>query len=400
MISQQEAAKQIPWVRIEDQSVIADPSQQSLILFNQSATLIWQDFRAGKSLSEIIQAFQDTYQISADQAATDVHLLISQWRKSGLMDSSSFKNQPGRWQKHEHIDCAPLSDKIPLKQSAYQLHKQVFVVDYYNVKVFDIVHTVLEHLQVNISDDIKTSGNIHRYQIDFTDNYQLAESNRPARLFATPDQLVEVIQWTLIERAYQNKNWLTVLHSTALGMKNGQAAVFIAQRGSGKSTLCRFLQHYGLIYLADDVVPVSYSGMLQPMPMCQRFKHGSWKILQIQDSSYNKTYARQEGQYVKYVKPLTGSTEYWAKNWAVQSIIYPQFSLDTKHHQLKELDQIESLAILCNSGSVFGGAIGQSQLESIVSWNRSVPSYSLTFSQVNSELVDAINSLGQDSGNC
>ncbi len=393
MTSEQQVIKLIPWVKIDDQSIISNPSKNSLLLLNEPATLIWQAFRSGQNLSQISRMLKDTYKISTLCATADVESMLNQWRQSGLMETKILKENSRRWQKHHQSIHAPLSDKKPLRQIAYQLISDVFVVDYYDDGAFNSIHAVLSHLEVNHFLDQGCINHLPRYQIDYHGKYELSESDNLTRRFNTLDELVEAIQWTLIERAYQGHNWLAVLHSAALGTKSGRGIVFIARRGSGKSTLSRLLQKQGFTYLADDIVPINYAGELQPVPMCQRFKQGSWKLLNIGDCFFHRTLARDNGQYVKYLKPLTGSIREWAMYWPVNTIIYPQYSSNLKQYQFEKLNPIHSIARLCHSGSVFGGAIDQQQLESIVSWIRSVPSYSLNYPKVNSGVAELIRTL-------
>ena len=392
---EQQIINQVPWVRIDGQSVIANASQNSLELLNQVATKIWHSLRSGQRQPEIIRQLEIDYQIDLDQAKSDVELILNLWCKAGLFSETNFENRCKRWHIEEGLHSTSFSDNHPLHQFVYQLSTHQFVIDYYQNEVFDAVHNVLEHLKVDIKDDIERTKILYRYRLNYNGKYQISDSNKKSHRFNTLDELVEFIQWTLIEKAYKNNDWLTILHSAALGDEHGQAIVFTAQRGSGKSTLTRLLQNHGLIYLADDVVPITYSGALQPIPTCQRFKKGSWKIVEIEDDSLHKIYSRHEGHFVKYAPPLTGRIQDWIKSWPVKAIVYPRYIANTECFKITKLNKIESLKMLCRSGTVFGGAIDQAQLESIINWINLTPSYSLTYSDLNAELVEEVRDLSE-----
>lgn len=394
MTSLHSIIKHIPWVRIHDQSIVANPSQNSLLLLNQSATKIWGMLAAGHQPEKISQQLAQDYAIDLPSATNDVTLIIEHWRQSGLLDDDSNEYKANPWEKEKQSGDALRSEE-PMCQLFYQLSNTFFAIDYYHADSFKNIHAVFQHLQVDPDPGKDVLTNVCRYQIRFDDCYQLLASHNQSLSFDCLDELVEVIQWSVIEMAYRHTDWLTILHSAALGGNNGKAIVLIAQRGSGKSTLTRLLQEHNFIYLADDVVPIDLSGSLQPMPMCQRFKQGSWDLLNIQDRVHDKTYARREGHYVKYVTPLTGQTKDWAMKWPVKTIIYPQYNTHCKQYKLKKLSHVESIIHLCQSGSVFGGAIDQAQLESIISWVQCIESYSLNYSHISTDLVDQINSLTQ-----
>ena len=388
-----DAARKVPWARTEDQSVMVLPQQNRLVLLNQTATAIWQGLIAGNNDSELILLLKKKYSICSEQAENDVANILNIWRKAGLFNNNINSGNIKRWHKDEPLAITPTSLTNPLYSIKYQLNTYIFVIDYYNENLFKSVHNVLIHLKVNsgVFDQNSTPHDI--FQIYFKNNCYFSEKSKQIRKVDTLDELVETVQWTLIEKAYQNHDWLTVFHASALGRDNGDAIAFVAERGSGKSTLNRYLQSHGFTYLSDDIVPINYDNELLPIPMSQRFKQGSWDILNLDDYSHHKIYTRLEGQFVKYVPPLTGKGSDWSKSWPLKAIIYPKFDYNQYLHTLDKLGIVESMHLLCQSGSVFGGVIDQSQLDSIVSMINCIPSYAICYSNFNSKLADKIASL-------
>lgn len=390
MTSETNSFRQIPWARVDDHSIIVEPASGALILLNPTATLIWQAMRCGKTVPEIIRSLKQTFRISNDQAASDVEYVIKNCRLDSQSGATHARGKPDRWQKPKPVKTASRPDAEPVQQQCYQLNSQLFKVVYYHKEAFSLLQKVLGHLQVSEEYTAGRSQELTCYEIFYRGNYLLFESGKLTHEFENLDQLVEGIQWTLVENAYQDGDWLAVVHAGAVGDQNGRATVFIAQRGSGKSTLVRWLQSQGFIYLADDVVPVTFSGHMLPMPMCQRFKQGSWELLDIASSVNQRIYARYEGHHVKYAQPLTGSTEQWKPNWSVQTIIFPSYNPEINAPALKRLTQVQTLTRLCGSGSVFGGSMNRRQLEALVAWIASVPAYSLDYAEFGPALTQQL----------
>ncbi len=388
----------IPWVEVENQLVLST-TNNSLVLLNETAASILRHYCDGYSKESISKYLQEHYRISVQQAMSDIQSLLDNCEQNGFFVYNKNYTPHSRWQKNKvnlAFDKVSLENQAYIAHKLYQINKNLFEIKYSNLDTLNLVEPLFKHLAIDehtITDKLTKISNFKIGQ--HGKNYALESNSFGSFEFASKDEFIETLQWLITELGYTGGDWLSVLHSAALGNRNGNSIVLIGQKGSGKSTLTRIMQGHNLIYLADDIVPIDEDGQLTAVPMCQRLKNGSWHVLGLEAGEDNEIYARQDNSYVKYVSPVSGNLKCWHKPWPIKTILYPRFNSSANKHNLKKLTILESLESLCQSGAVFGGNMDQAQLDALIAWLQKIPSYSLSYSIVDDLLVDKIHQLFQ-----
>lgn len=387
-----------------DEHVCVCSANGGLHLLDKLSAFIFYRAWAGKQAPEIAAEICDQYEIDLQQATNDVTALLRQFDALTLLCEPKQHSRP--WgdvlQVAENQDIKQVAGiDSPLSQNHYSLGQKAICVRYWDESMRKAVMPVIQHLEQAASNTSKVDLNVDLYQDDTCGKYTVA-ANQKIHAFDSIDEVLENVQWFMIECAYRGGDWLTVLHSSALlpprantrDAKMQKAVVFAAAKGSGKSTLTYLLQQVGFQFLSDDVVPVDKAGQLSPMPMCQRLKTGSWPLLDASSAAQAiSVYARNDGQEVKYVPPMSGNQALWQRHFTIGAIVFPKYNADDKPYTLQPLTAIEALHLLCASGSVFGGALSQLQLQILIDWIVNTPTYRLSYSKFSENMSSEIQNI-------
>ncbi len=386
---EQSVACKVPCVKIDDQYLLSNRNNKSLLLLNNTGTLIWDLYRQGRSISDITCHIREQFDIAQKQAIVDIEQFLQQCRIQSLFQPISDKQNAKTWGEKIRSDGV---DVFKAREGeitgSYQIADKRFDIIYSKQAMVDMVHPLFSHLECQ-SRSPQLSFRLTKLNSHYS--IELDDSDSLATRVASMDELIESIQLKVTDLCYRGGDWLTVLHASAVKGVDDSAIVFVAPKGSGKSTLTALLQKYGFVYLSDDVVPITDDGDLCPIPLCQRLKGHSWKLIEDQvQGRLSGTYARSQGEEVRYLQPVTGNQQHWWQKWKVDALVYPRYQKSVTASEIKQLSLFEQVERLCASDSVFGGYIDQSRLQVLVDWLQATPGFELNYSRIDDQLVDLI----------
>ncbi len=75
----------LTWRLLDGEAVIVSPQSGQIRVLNHAGALIWQMAAEAKSVGEIIEALMVAYNISADQAQTDLEAFINDLTQRNMM---------------------------------------------------------------------------------------------------------------------------------------------------------------------------------------------------------------------------------------------------------------------------------------------------------------------------
>lgn len=74
-----------PWVELDGQIVVFDPTAQELLSFNSTATMVWMLCDGQTTFGEIVECLCSSYALSPEAIRADVEELLLQWIERRLL---------------------------------------------------------------------------------------------------------------------------------------------------------------------------------------------------------------------------------------------------------------------------------------------------------------------------
>ena len=69
--------------------------QGRMLTLNEVGTFIWDTFQDGATIGEVIQAVLNSYDVTPEQATTDVYAFVGSLRERGLLVQDAHSDSPG-----------------------------------------------------------------------------------------------------------------------------------------------------------------------------------------------------------------------------------------------------------------------------------------------------------------
>lgn len=199
------------------------------------------------------------------------------------------------------------------------------------------------------------------------------------------------INWCIANRA----NQYLMLHS-AVVEKGGQAIVFPAWPGHGKTTLSAALMLSGWRLLSDEfglLRPLTRT--LAPLPRLLPLKNESIDVIRefSRDAILGPTFPKTRKGDVAHLKPTVASVERAAETAGVSVIVFPRWQ---KGAPLKITPMERSEAFIMLATNAFNyEVLGETAFRSVERLVRECPCYSLVYSNLD-EAVTALSQLSDD----
>lgn len=194
-------------------------------------------------------------------------------------------------------------------------------------------------------DYVLSRGGLHRLIIDD----QIAMAGYPSEERPEPQSHGNPFVYLMSElllRLLSHVPLLAVLHASAVVWR-GKKIVFMGVSGSGKSTIAASLVGSGdARYLGDDIVPITRSEDIVPVPLAPSIKEGSWPIAQRLFPQLGEA-----GIFYKGTQPLKYLVDAPYAEWGgpPDLIVFPTFSRVRAPKSVR-LTQIEVLLQISRAG--------------------------------------------------
>ena len=200
-----------------------------------------------------------------------------------------------------------------------------------------------------------------------------------------------MIEWGVNYCISTQAHYYLMLHAGAVE-QNGQAVLFPAMPGSGKSTLCTALQYHGWRLLSDEFGLIQPDdGRVHPLPRAIPLKNASIAIIRgfAPEAVFGPEFHGTRKGTVAHVKPtadsLTRQTETAVPRW----VLFPRYRAGSDTH-LEPIARSLAFSRLAQNSFNYSlkGRTGFQMLERLI---RSCDCFSLTYS----DLDQAIAAVGQ-----
>jgi hypothetical protein len=196
--------------------------------------------------------------------------------------------------------------------------------------------------------------------------------------------------------SFQKSDYTFCFHGAALEMPQG-TLLLPGKSGSGKSTLSAALVTKQCDLFSDEIIAMNKDFNLCVLSLPIAVKSGSWDSL---DSQYPKlraapTWHRLDGRHLKYIWPEYSNLQQVIDKHDTKKflLINPKYLCEPEPRcEIKQLNVIETITTLTESGYQLGLELNESVFEEFLAFILKVPSYQLSYT--NSQLaLDKINEL-------
>ena len=255
--------------------------------------MLWDVYKNGLPLNELVQEFASLCDIPADISARDVTRTLDDWR-SGLLAPSRSSSSPVAVNLQ-----LPASSGADFFTRDYRVQGKNVRIILQTSELADEIAPRLESLPAAPSaPDItfRISEEPDGFRIFCGENYVGTEAGVTA---------VRGLLLQEIVRSCRGRENLAVFHAGACG-SNSKCVVFPAGTQSGKTTLAAVLIKNGLTFFSDDSVMLERDTLSVPgMPFSLMIRQGSWDLVgarfpELQDAPILSRF----GQQVRFLSPV------------------------------------------------------------------------------------------------
>lgn len=307
--------------------MLTPSDSEGLLLLNATAAWIWQN----RNLPNLSAAYAEVFDISAEQAESDITQTFAQW-------SQAFRSAEPQF---------PASVKIRINQST-------FLIEFDSPMLAGEVFPRIAALA--IAGDAEPE---HRFRL--SESPHGAQVYKNGELFAT-EPLITGVRAQLLQEltrlAENERDFSAILHGGACGTKDG-CVILAGASFAGKSTVCRALMQKGLLCYSDDSACLTKPDFqVAGMPFALSM--------------------RETPPFIP--SNLNGSSP----TASVKALLFVNYQRNGPIAELTPLDAFECLLGLQQSG--FWVEHSQDAIESFLAWISRTAAYRLKYSDLESGL--------------
>ena len=227
----------------------------------------------------------------------------------------------------------------------YRLGQKCITILYENENIKFAIHPLLAHLET----DNRGKEN-HILECFEKENLVIVKYNGNIIEAFTKDKMeyytgnVRQLMYSILYEKDFN-DWMAMLHASGIVSK-GQALLFSAESGSGKSTISAILKAKGYDYLGDDFIATDVRGKAYPFPAAISVKQGSVKVLSGYYPELKKVETKETfiGKQVKYL-PVHNINKESMKGAIVKAFVFVNYS-KSDNFSFKQIDKRTALQSL------------------------------------------------------
>ena len=351
---------------IDDFLVLARPEVSGLYILSPTARLIWEIFKTGAPLAELVREFAFACDIPNEVAARDVSRTLDEWQ-SGVLSG-----------RHNSSTCSDVPAEVPASSGAAFFTRDCLIQG-------KKVRVILETSQ--LADEIGPRLESLPPTPSAPDlTFRVVEVSDGFRIFCDgfcvgSEEAITAVRGVLLQeivRTCRARDCLAVFHAGACG-SDSRCVVFPAGTQSGKTTLAAVLMKTGMTFYSDDSVLLERDTLSVPlMPFSLMVREGSWRVLsprfpELRDAPVVSRY----GQRVRFLHPVGMKQNGVCEQ--VGAIVFVQYEPNAAN-RISALGPMQSLLRLQESG--FWVAHDEHSIRAFLNWIQSTPSFTLSYSDV------------------
>lgn len=305
--------------KLENAHAIWFQNSKSFILLEEPAFLVFQMVTEGKEIDEITK----TCILKYGHLEANIEQFVNE-----IIQSINHYSNP-----ENSIEVAIPSKIEDNTQPSTFLPKVVYklgnkrITLYFSSEYFKhAIHPLLKHLEIqsglpdeNCIELVEKDGEYH-FKFNGNTSEIFAEENIEYFTGSVKQQMYSI----LYDRNFNE--WMMTLHASGV-VKNGNAVLFSAAGGSGKSSISAILKAYGYGYISDDFIAADENGNVYPFPAAISVKEGAVKALsefypELKEKDDEQAFT---GKKVRYL-PVHNLDEIDAAPFPVKALVFVNYS--------------------------------------------------------------------------
>ena len=286
---------------------------------NPSAALLFDDLSQSYDVLQSARNLSSRIGVSETVLIADILTLLDTLA-SGVEDPEISDDEDLTMPLAEFI---PADTTVKEKRGWYRLANLTVLVRTSDQLVLDELN---EFFQLGESLDAEA---IEVELIEGRNGYCINLDGIPYCAFEDGTYVQRVLRSCLYQVLYQRNARSLLLHAGAVANKSGEAVLFIAPSGFGKTTLTVHLALSGLDYLGDDVQLLDLeSGHIWPVATAAGLKEGAQAIFSERIPGLAELPVRDKS--FRPARYLNLDVKRPARLYAVKAIVFPQFDAEAE----------------------------------------------------------------------
>lgn len=395
---------------IDDHLLVAELPQRCLRIYNPSAAVLWLLLAEGaRGQADLVCAYAQAFGQAEDRVAADVAQSLADWRElgwvatdaAGCLGLTSGISSTGV-AAHQATACvarqtagAPALQTDDGGAGRYPLlpdHEVIFDAAFrlgaaeFRVRIGETEpmgpHGLAARIAAMLQGFAPAGAPQPTTRLDIVVApacTYICNAAGPARAWSDPAIALGQIMLAIFRLAYPCVSMLATLHAAAVG--RGGTVLLSGVSGAGKSTLAAYLAGHGWLYHGDDMVALTDTGAILPMPTAISLKQGSWPVMQDQYPQLQDldtvTYGAKTARYL----PLAIQAARDVRAQALDAWVFPCYQAGATT-QCEALTTIEALHALNTAGLALDEGIDFQGMGDIWSLLGRLPKYRLVYSNL------------------
>jgi hypothetical protein len=367
--------------KLENTWVIWFFQSKSFVLFEEPANDVFRLYSEGVDFDKIVTFCETKYGHLEEN--------ISQFVEEIIHEIDHFNNPENKVSIAINPPEEITEPKFSSSQiTSYKIGRKTISVAYQNEHLKFAIHPVIAHLEDKQLQSVDNKIGVFEKDgiLYFTHKGKIIEAFLKEDIQYFSGCVKQLMFSILYERDYSD--WMMALHASGVS-RNGQAVVFSAAAGSGKSTISALLKAKAYNFLSDDFITADEKGNVYSFPAAISVKDGSVEALsefspELKEISTQETFI---GKIVRYlsVENLSGNYE---SGFPVKAFVFVNYDKQSESI-IEEVTKKEALQHLLKETWV---KPEPENIERFFDWIENTNFYRLQYSD-NQQAIDFVQKL-------
>jgi hypothetical protein len=362
---------------VDDQGVLFDEPAQRLYHLNTTSAYIWCLLEENESLNVVTAELAKTFGLRGNEAEDYLEKALGLFGDLRVLADSERVFPPKQAEKLPAV--VTYDESLFVAERRYRVLSSTIRMRFSDVDQLRWVGPVLNHLTAY--DHAIADVDVDIWQTE-SGEIVLLRDGRPTFLCDRLNRLAPFVKGLIWHTAVYRQDFFLDIHAGVVG-DGHQAYLLPAKAGSGKSTLTAALVHAGFEFFSDELALLDNRMWVMPVPLSLSVKEPGTEVL----TPYYPhlpglaLHERSDKKKVRYVPPRPETVPPLAIRRPVGAIVFPRY-VEGCITLLEQLDKPAALKEFLAECLIVDTWLDRDKVASLVSWIEQVPSYRLTFSDL------------------
>ncbi|MEX2643602.1 MAG: PqqD family peptide modification chaperone [Acetobacterales bacterium] len=361
-----------------DVALLYDRSRRALFAANPNAATICHGLEQRLSPAEVAEALSEEFGLPPREARRHVAATLRQWRQ--WCQEADRRDARAADVQAYALCVLPIAPGAAAATRIFGLLDTRFVVRFADGIVHEDVCRVLAHLETGAY----AAGHERLFDvIRFGNGYAVAEAGKVHHVCGRADEVVAMVKATMAECAFDDADALAAIHAAAVE-RNGHCVLMPGRSGAGKSCLSAALCGSGFSLMGDDTVLLGTGDLaLRPLPLGISIKDTAPPAIfhMFASLAQQPLFSRPDGKRIRYLTPPDIVAAPVDHHCPVTRIVFPRY-MPGGGTELIPIPASQCLERLLACFAPLGGSMDRRDVDALVSWVASTPSYVLHVSSL------------------